>query len=353
MLHPALRTPLCDLLEIDVPIIQAGMGFVARGPLAAAVSAAGGLGVIGSASLGTKGLREEIHRVRDLTDRPFGVDILFATIGRPERNEAEARFTRDTTALIDIVFEEEVPVIASGLGNPAPIVPQAHELGMKVLALVGNTKNAVRVARSGVDVVIAQGYDGGGHTGRVGTMTLLPAVLDCVDVPVMAAGGIADGRGLAAVLAMGGVGAWLGTRFIATHEAWGHQNYKERILAIDDEGTIRTRCFSGKPCRVIKNDVTAAWEDHDLEQKIKPFPLQFGVISEWLGKDPYIQGRRDGHTDIGALAAGQSSVLIRDIRPAGDVLRRIAEEASEALERLVPSGTRAHAEARAVGEAGR
>jgi len=354
--HPALRTPLCELLGIEYPIVQAGMGFVARGPLAAAVSAAVGLGTIGAASLGAKGLREEIRKVRDLTDRPFAVDILFATIGRPQKNEAEARFTQETQELIDVVFEENVPVLASGLGDPGPIVPQAHALGMKVLALVGNTKNAKRVAASGVDVVIAQGYDGGGHTGQVGTMTLLPSVLDAIDLPVMAAGGIADGRGLAAVLAMGGVGAWIGTRFIATDEAWGHDNYKQRIVEIDDEGTIRTRCFSGKPCRMIKNDVTSAWEDPELQKQIKPFPQQFGVISKWLGHDPYMAGRRDGNVERGALAAGQSSALIHDVRPAGEVLRRIVDEASEALERLAapsPSGRPAGAvrDSRASGNA--
>jgi enoyl-[acyl-carrier protein] reductase II len=195
---------------------------------------------------------------------------------------------------------------------------------------------------------VAQGYDGGGHTGRVGTLALLPAVLDCVDVPVMAAGGIADGRGLAAVLAIGAIGAWMGTRFIATHEAWGHDNYKKRILEIDDEGTTRTRCFSGKPCRVIKNETTEKWEASELEEKIVRFPRQFGVMAEWLGEDPYLAGRRDGKTDIGALAAGQSAALIRDIEPAGDVLRRIASEASQTFERLVPAGAAVAAQAAEV-----
>ena len=333
-MHPALHTPLCDLLGIDVPIVQAGMGYVARGELAAAVSAAGGLGVIGAASLDVEGLRAEIRKVRELTDRPFGVDVLFATIGRPSADSASVRFTRDTRALIDVVFEERVPVLASGLGDPGPIVPQARELGMTVLALVGNTKNAVRVAQSGVDVVVAQGYDGGGHTGRVGTLALLPAVIDCVDVPVLAAGGIADGRGVAAALAMGAVGVWMGTRFVASQEATGHPNYKQRIVEIDDEGTTRTRCFSGKPCRMIKNDTTAAWEARELEDTIQRFPRQFGVMAEWLGGDPYLMGRRQGDTDRGALAAGQSSALIHDVKPAGDIVRDVVAEAERALDRL-------------------
>ncbi len=326
-----LWTPLCDLLEIEVPFVQAGMGYVARGELAAAVSEAGGLGVIGAASLSPDGLRREIHKLRALTDRPFAVDILFATVGRPSGDEATTNFTRDVEAQIEIVFEEKVPVLASGLGDPAPIVPAAHDLGMKVLALVGNTKNAVRVAAGGVDVVVAQGYDGGGHTGRIGTLSLLPAVIDAVDVPVMAAGGIADGRQIAAALVMGAVGVWMGTRFVASAEAYGHENYKQRIVEIDDEGTTRSRCFTGKPCRVIKNETTDAWEDQKLQEQIQRFPRQFRVMSEWLGEDPYIAGRRQGKVGIGALAAGQSAAVIHEVLPVAEIVRRLTAETQSAL----------------------
>jgi len=166
MSRHAISTSLCDLLGITQPIIQAGMGYVARGELCAAVSEAGALGVIGAASLSPEQLRDEIRKVKGLTDRPFGVDILFATIGRPSGDAASVRFTEGTQQQIDVVFEEEVLVLASGLGDPGPVVEQAHELGMKVLAVVGNVRNAERVAASGVDAVVAQGYDGGGHTGR-------------------------------------------------------------------------------------------------------------------------------------------------------------------------------------------
>ena len=294
MTHPALQTPVCEILGIEYPIIQAGMGFIARGELAAAVSQAGGLGMIGSASLSPDELRAEIRKVREQTDRPFGVDILFATSRNPAADVATGQLAHSVQAHIDVVFEEKVPVLASGLGDPGPVVGQAHDLGMTVIALVGNTKNARRVEASGVDIVVAQGYDGGGHTGRVGTLSLLPAVLDAVDVPVMAAGGIGDGRGIAGVLAMGGVGVWMGTRFVASEEAHGHEKYKQRITEIDDEGTIRTRCFSGKPCRMIQNQTTQAWEDPDLQARIQPFPKQFGVIAEWLGEDPYTTGRFEG-----------------------------------------------------------
>ncbi len=333
MPHPALRTPLCDLLGIEFPIIQAGMGFVAGGALAAAVSEAGGLGVIGAATMSPGDLRREIKVVRERTRKPFGVDILF-TPGSGRSQEAASPLAASVRELVDVVFEAEVPVLASGLGNPGPVVAQAHNLGIVVLALVGNTKNAVRVADSGVDCVVAQGYDGGGHTGRVGTMTIVPAVLDAVEVPVVAAGGIADGRGLAAVLGMGACGVWMGTRFVASVEAHGHDNYKQRIVEIDDEGTIRTRCFSGKPCRMIRNRITEAWESPELQRKIQPFPRQWGVMNEWLGHDPYTAGRYEGRIEDGALAAGQSAALIDEVLPVAEIVRQVMDEADSALSRL-------------------
>jgi enoyl-[acyl-carrier protein] reductase II len=334
-MHPSLRTPLCDLLGIEIPILQAGMGYVARGELAAAVSSAGGLGVIGAASLDAKGLREEIHKVRDLTDRPFGVDILFATVGRPSGDAATAAFTRGVQEQIDVVFDERVPV---------PRGPGADRRRVR-RARAGARERAGQPRTRGTDgPLVAQGYDGGGHTGRVGTLALVPQVLDCVDVPVVAAGGIADGRGIAAALAMGACGVWLGTRFVASAEAYAHDAYKNRIVEIDEEGTTVTRCFSGKPCRVIKNDTTQAWEAPELIEKIQRFPAQVGVISQWLGADPYLAARREGKIDVGAMAAGQSSGLIHQVISAGDVVQRLVEETEEALARLsVGSGAPAPA----------
>jgi enoyl-[acyl-carrier protein] reductase II len=334
MTHPALRTAICERLGIEVPIVQAGMGFIARSELAAAVSQAGGLGMIGSASLTPDELRAEIRAVRERTDRPFGVDILFATRRAPVADAATGLLTRDVQGYVDVVLEERVPVLASGLGDPGPVVGRAHDLGMTVIALVGNTRNARRVAESGVDIVVAQGYDGGGHTGQVGTLALLPAVIDAVGVPVLAAGGIGDGRGIAAVLAMGGAGVWMGTRFVASVEAFGHEKYKRRITEIDDEGTTRTRCFSGKPARMIRNRTTEAWESPDLQARIQPFPRQFGVIAEWLGEDPYTTGRFEGKVETGALAAGQSSAVIRDVLPAAEIVARLVEETEAALRAL-------------------
>ncbi len=331
-MHKILKTPVCDLLGIEKPIVQAGMGFVARAELAAAVSNAGALGIIGAAFLTLEQLREEIRKTRDMTDKPFGVDILFATYGRPSSDPRIDEFTSEVRKQIDIVFEENVPVLASGLGNPAPVVPQAHDLGMKVISLVGNTKNAKRVAKGGVDVIVAQGYDGGGHTGRVGTMALVPAVVEVVTQPVLAAGGIADGRGLVAALALGAVGVWMGTRFVASAEAYSHMNYKNRIAELDDEGTTRTRCFTGKPCRVIKNRTTAEWEGR--EGDIEPFPVQVLKISEYIGENAYEAARLHGRVDVGSCAAGQSSVLIGSVKPAGDIVCDIMNEAEKILSRF-------------------
>ena len=323
----ALHTPLCDLLGIRYPICQAGMGWVARSSLAAAVSAAGGLGVIAAVHGSPDDLREEIHRVRDLTDKPFGVDVLFATI-RAAGDEVE-HFTDQVKGWIDVALEERVPVLIAGLGNPGPVTAQAHRLGIKVMALCGNVKQARDHAANGVDVVIAQGHEAGGHTGRIGGMVLIPAAVDAVaPVPVVAAGGVADGRGLAAALALGAVGVWMGTRFIATHEAYGHENYKKKIVAIDEEGTVVHRGATGKPCRAIRNDFTREWEKRTAE--ILPFPLQ----AQRVGFPAAIRAREEGDIENGHAACGQSAGLISEIVPARELIEQMIAEAAATLHRL-------------------
>jgi len=322
--------PLCRLLGIRYPICQAGMYQVAYGKLAAAVSNAGGLGVIGSAFMAPERLREEIRLVKSETDKPFGVDILFAkTVGGGDTIEA---YEREVRAHIDVTFEEGVPIVVSGLGDPGAIVPQAHDAGMKVMALVGNARQARKVEQSGVDAVIASGHEGGGHVGRIGTMVLVPRVVDEVSIPVVAAGGLADGRGLVAALALGAVGVWMGTRFIATAEARGHENYKRRIAEIDEEGTIVTRAHSGKPNRMIRNAFTQSWEGRESE--IKPYPQQLKDVG-WEASD---RGRVGGDIEHGVLPSGQSAALIEGVESAGDVVETIARQAADILTRLRPSG---------------
>ena len=322
-----LRTPLCDLLGIRYPICQAGMGWVARSGLAAAVSEAGGLGVIAAAHGSPADLREEIRRVRNTTDKPFGVDILFATT-RTTGDETE-RFTDAVKGWMDVALEERVPVVIAGLGNPGPFTAQAHTIGTKIMALCGNVKQGRDHAATGVDVVIAQGHEAGGHTGRIAGLVLVPAVVDAVaPTPVLAAGGIADGRGLVAALALGAQGIWIGTRFIATPEAYGHDNYKNKIVAIDEEGTVVTRAASGKPCRVIRNDFTREWDKRQGE--IQPFPIQF----ERVGRPMAIRAREQGDIEHGSAACGQSAGLVHGVTPVRDVIARIVDEAEATLAHL-------------------
>ena len=310
------RTALTETLGIEYPIIQAGMGGVAMAELTAAVSNAGGLGVIGGAMLTADGLREEIRKVKDMTDKPFAVDLLLAE-GMPGLAEQ-----------IEAVYDEGVPVFASGLGNPAPYAAEMHRRGMKVLAVVGNVRNARRCAEGGADIIVAQGHEGGGHTGRIATLALVPQVVDAVKpLPVAAAGGIADGRGLVAALALGACGIWVGTRFVATHEAFGHLNYKNKIVEGNEEGTVISKAFTGKPCRVIRNKYADDWLGREAE--IKPFPFQLMVdgykIEAAIGR---------GDTEIGFMPAGQVSGLIHGLDTAGDVVRAFIAEADEVLAQM-------------------
>lgn len=319
------RSPLCQRLGLTYPIVQAGMGGVALGALAGAVSKAGGLGVIGAGFESADQLRREIRVVREITDRPFGVNILFTKVtgSDPESIEVRQRFEQQ----IAVVFEEKVPVLVSGLGNPGPYVARARAAGMMVMAVIGNVAQAKTLEAAGADAIVAQGMDGGGHVGRIGTAVLVPAVVDAVRVPVLAAGGLADGRGLLAALALGAAGVWMGTRFLASTEAAVAQAYKDSVVAAGDEGTVVTRCNTGKTSRLIKNAFTESWRGREAE--IKPYPHQYaevGITATHLGmygNDP----------DRAAMPAGQSVALIHEIKPAADILRDIVTEAEQAFER--------------------
>ena len=322
-----VRTPICDLLNIEYPIFQAGMGWVARADLAAAVSAAGGLGCIGAGStLDGEELRAEIRSVRAQTDRPFAVDILFATVAA-KVNEA-VRYTDKVAAMVDVVMEERVPVLISGLGSPKGVVARAKEQGMVVMSVIGAVRHAQKAVADGVDAVIASGSDGGGHVGSIGTAALIPAVVDAVDVPVLAGGGLADGRGLVAALSFGAQGVWMGTRFIATQEARAHENYKQKIAETDTAGTIVTRAHSGKTCRLIRNGFTDSWASREAE--IEPYPLQ----GMHVGHPASQRGRIEGDVENGVRPAGQSSGLIDDVPSAGDVVRTVMAEAKLVLSKL-------------------
>ncbi len=323
----ALRTPICARLGIRYPVFQAGMGWVARAELAGAVSAAGGLGCIGAgATMAADELRDQIGRVRAATDRPFAVDILFATLRAT--GDAVARYTDRVQAMVEVVLAERVPVLVSGLGSPAGVVGEAKRRGIVVMSVVGAVRHAEKAVADGVEVVIASGADGGGHVGTVGTAALVPAVVDAVDVPVLAGGGLADGRGLVAALALGAEGVWMGTRFIATVEARAHRNYKTAITATDASGTVVTRAHSGKPCRLIRNRFTDSWAGREAE--IEPYPLQ----ALHVGHPASELGRLQGDVEAGVLPAGQSCGLIEDVPTAAAVVERVVAEAEAALRRL-------------------
>jgi len=326
-LKARLCSPLCRRLGIEVPIFQAGMGFVARAPLAAAVSAAGGLGVIGAgSSLSGADMRADIRAVRAITDRPFGVDILFATMAAS--GDQAVQYTDAVKEMVAVVLEEKVPVLISGLGSPGAVIKEAHDRGIFVMSVVGAVRHAKRAVADGVDAVIATGSDGGGHVGQIGTAALVPAVRDAVDVPLLAGGGLADGRGLVAALALGAEGVWMGTRFIATVESTAHDNYKHSIVETDTAGTVVTRAHSGKPCRLIRNDFTNHWAAH--EDEIQPFPLQVMQV----GNPASVLGRHQGDVANGVLPAGQSAGLIHGVKSAEEVVNDIIDEAGAVLARL-------------------
>jgi enoyl-[acyl-carrier protein] reductase II len=314
-----IRTPLCDLLGIRYPIMLAGMGGVAYAELAAAVSEAGGFGTLGMAGLGPERIRDEMRKLRDLTDQPFGVDLLAAV---PASLEAS----------VDIIIEEGASAFISGLGVPAPILGRLKAAGLKVMNVCGTVRHAVSGAEAGLDAVIAQGTEAGGHTGKIAGMALIPQIVDAVDIPVIAAGAIIDGRGLAAALALGAQGVWMGTRFIASKEAHAGELYKQVILDADATDTIVTRCYSGKPMRVFCNDYVAEWETRP--QDIKPFPAQ-AMLSHQARVMGGIGGQIDGlERDRSCFAMGQGAGGIKDVPSCREIVERVMAEAEDVLGRI-------------------
>jgi enoyl-[acyl-carrier protein] reductase II len=310
-----LRTDICDRLGIQYPVILAGMGGVSMHKLVAAVSNAGGLGVIGAATLDAEGLRREIRKTRELTGKPFAVDLL-API--PDMIRPQMR----------VFFDEGVKVFVAGLAVPQDFIDEMHERGVTVIVMIGKVRHAVKAERAGADIVAAQGTEAGGHTGEVGGMALIPQVVDAVKIPVLAAGGIADGRGLVAALALGAQGAVIGTRFIATPEAQASPAYRRAILQSSESDTVRTRCYTGKPARTIRNPYNEAWERKG--DQIKPFPMQV-MISVQEGVMDYAGLRGEGDPDRDFMPAGQGLGLIRDIKPAAEVMQDIIREAETVL----------------------
>jgi enoyl-[acyl-carrier protein] reductase II len=317
-----LRTPICDLFEIDVPIFLAGMGGVAYAEVCAAVSEAGGYGTLGMASENPDGIRQQMRGVRERTRKPFGVDLL-------------AALPDTVMAAIDIIIEEGASAFIAGLGVPGPVIDRCHEAGLKVVSMCGKVSHAVAAEKAGCDVVVAQGTEAGGHTGKVAGMALIPQIVDAVDIPVLAAGSIVDGRGLAAALAFGAQGVWMGTRFIASHEANAAEAYKKAITEVGSDDTIVTRCYSGKPMRVVQNDYVADWEARP--EDIKPFPEQM-LLSAQNDVLPLLRGTRGGWENVdtsrACMPAGQGAGGIHEVLSCAEIIERTMNEARETIDRL-------------------
>ncbi len=368
----SLRTPICDRLGIEVPVVLAGMGQAATPALAAAVSNAGGLGVLGATGCSPEQLRRWIHETRELTDRPFGVDtILPASVRRDAATPRRARPSPEVLAehsafadrfmvehdlapvapdaiahtmgidlepgaplplsqeffeaQMEVVVDEAVPVYAAGLGNPGPWMQRLRASGTFVMSVVGAPRHVAGALAVGVDAIVAQGGDGGGHHAPVGTMALVPRVVDLAGrTPVLAAGAIADGRGLAAALALGAQGAWVGTAFLATHESGIPQYQKRALVDADTEATEVSRAVTGKPARFLRGSWTTAWDDAGREAL--PMPWQTVVAGPVMGAAAVAE-----RSDVNPGIAGQGVGLVREIRGAAEVVRAMVDDAEACL----------------------
>jgi len=301
---------ICDLLQIEYPILQGGMSWVATAELAAAVSEAGGLGIIGAGNAPGEVVRQQIIKAKGLTNKPFGVNVYYLS-----------PFVEE---VIEVILEEGVSVITTGAGNPGKHIPQLKEKGIKVIPVVSSVALAKRMERTGADALIAEGMECGGHTGELTTMVLLPQVVDAVKIPVLAAGGVADGRQLAAVLCLGAQGVQMGTRFICATECIAHENYKLAVLKAKDRETVQTG-YNGHYVRVLKNKLTQEYKrlikegvsDEELE-KLGVGRLRAAVV--------------DGDTEMGSLMAGQVAAMVQKIQPSQEIIEEIMTEAIKVLQ---------------------
>lgn len=305
-----MKTRLTKLLNIEVPIIQGGMAWVAEAHLAAAVSNAGGLGVIAAANAPATYVRDQIHKVKQTTGRPFGVNIMMIS---PNVEE-----------VAKMVVEEHVPVVTTGAGTPEAYMTMWKEAGILVIPVVASVAMARRMERLGADAIIAEGTEAGGHIGESTTMVLIPQITDAVQIPVIAAGGIADGRGMAAAFLLGAEGIQMGTRFVATKEAMVHENYKLAILKAKDIDSKVTGRNTGHPVRTLRNHMTSTYLK--LEREGASF-----VELEQLTLGGLKKAVLDGDTKEGSVMAGQIAGLIQEILPCQTVVQKIQSEAERLL----------------------
>lgn len=302
-----------QLLKIKYPVIQGGMAWVADADLAAAVSNAGGLGVIAAASMPPELLEQQIVKIRKLTDKPFAMNIMLLS---PTADDA-----------LEIAAQYRVPVVTTGAGMPGKVLDRLKPLGTVVVPVIASTAHAERVSKQGADAVVTEGTEAGGHIGEITTMNLVPQVTDVISIPVIAAGGIADGRGMAAAFALGAEGVQVGTRFVCAAESNVHINYKEKIIESNDRATVVTGRSTGHPVRGLKNKLSKEFEELEKRgasveelEKLGTGKLRLAVV--------------EGDTKWGSLMAGQSAGLVRKIEPAAAIIEDIINGAAAEIERL-------------------
>lgn len=305
-----IKTPLCDLLGIEYPIFQGGMAWISDGKLAAAVSNGGGLGIISAMNANAQYLKEQIDLARSLTDMPFGVNIMLMSPFAAEVAELAAK--------------EHVAVVTTGAGNPSKFMPMWLDSGVKVVPVVASVAMAKLVTKAGASAVIAEGGESGGHVGDLTTMVLVPQVCDATDLPVLAAGGIADGRGIAAAFQLGAVGVQVGTRFLVANECGVHPNYKKKVLKANDIATMVTGKRLGHPVRQIKNQFAKDF-----------FKAEYSGISdeelEELGRGALYRAAVEGNEKTGDFLAGQVSGMVNKEQPAAEIIAEMFTEAEEVL----------------------
>lgn len=302
-----IKTKICELLGIEYPIFQGGMAWVADATLASAVSNAGGLGIVAAMNSNGEQLRAEIVKTKQLTDKPFGVNVMLMS---PYADEAA-----------QVVIEEKVPVVVTGAGSPLKYMEAWLAAGIKVIPVIPSTAIAKRVVKAGACAVVAEGGESGGHIGELNTMALVPQVVDAVEVPVIAAGGIADGRGVAAALMLGAEGVQLGTRFLVATECMIHQNYKDKVIAAKDSDTITTGKRLGHPVRQLKNEFARALAGREYDNSITNEEF------EKLGAGSLRRAAVDGDLKTGAFMAGQSAGLVKKEQTCKEIIEELFSEA--------------------------
>ncbi|GFZ31894.1 2-nitropropane dioxygenase [Clostridium zeae] len=308
-----IKADICELLNIKYPILQGGMAWVADASLASAVSNAGGLGIIAGANAPVEHVREQIRKAKTLTDKPFGVNIMLLS---PNADE-----------LARVVCEEGVKVVTTGAGNPGKYVEMWKNNGIKVIPVVPSVALAKRMERCGADAVIAEGCESGGHVGKLTTMALVPQVVDAVNIPVIAAGGIGDGRGIAAVSMLGAKGVQVGTRFLVAKECTIHQNYKDIVIKAKDIDTMVTGRVTGHPVQVIKNKLAKKFEA--LEKENAPIEAY-----DELGRGALAKAVVEGNPDEGSFMAGQIAGMISKEQSCEEIIKEMFEKYDELIAKL-------------------